>query len=154
MRPGPQTAADVHLKERRRLVLVVRETPPADHPAENMLALSRIGVTLLPPMPTFHNRPASVDGMIDHIVTRILDQLGPDSERVVRWEGPATARAGRPRSLTLAAAVGGDAAAGSKRRHRSGRAASESGTPSNTCITARYRCSAIHRRSSGNSAFD
>ncbi|KPI24444.1 3-octaprenyl-4-hydroxybenzoate carboxy-lyase [Actinobacteria bacterium OK074] len=86
-------AADVVLKEQRRLVLVARETPLSSIHLENMLALSRMGVTILPPMPAFYNRPASVDDIVDHIVARVMDQFGLDSEHAVRWQGPATARA-------------------------------------------------------------
>lgn len=85
-------AADVALKERRRLVLVVRETPLSPVHLENMLDLARMGVTILPPMPAFYNRPTSLDDVVDHIVARVMDQFGLDSERAVRWEGPTTAR--------------------------------------------------------------
>jgi 4-hydroxy-3-polyprenylbenzoate decarboxylase len=88
-------AADVVLKEQRRLVLVARETPLSSIHLENMLYLSRMGVTILPPMPAFYNRPASVDDVVDHIVARVMDQFGLDSEHAVRWQGPATARADR-----------------------------------------------------------
>jgi 4-hydroxy-3-polyprenylbenzoate decarboxylase len=87
-------AADVTLKERRRLVLAVRETPLSTVHLENMLALSRMGVTMLPPMPAFYNRPTDIDDVVDHIVTRVMDQFGLDSGRAVRWTGPATARHG------------------------------------------------------------
>ncbi len=71
-------AADVVLKERRPLVLVPRETPLSEIHLENMLALSRMGVRIVPPMPAFYNRPETVDDIVDHIVSRILDQLGLD----------------------------------------------------------------------------
>ena len=61
-----------------------------------------MGVTILPPMPAFYNRPASVDDLVEHIVARVMDQFGLDSEYAVRWEGPATARAGRPRPTEYA----------------------------------------------------
>ncbi|SHM59181.1 non-oxidative hydroxyarylic acid decarboxylases subunit B [Streptomyces yunnanensis] len=85
-------AADVVIKEGRRLVLGVRETPLSTIHLENMLAMSRMGVTILPPMPAFYNKPESLDDMVDHIVARVMDQFGLDSERAVRWEGPSTAR--------------------------------------------------------------
>ncbi|WP_435241662.1 non-oxidative hydroxyarylic acid decarboxylases subunit B [Streptomyces cucumeris] len=88
-------SADVTLKERRGLVLVVRETPLSTIHLENMLALSRMGATILPPMPAFYNRPASVDDVVDHTVTRVMDQFGLDSSRAVRWTGTAAARARR-----------------------------------------------------------
>ncbi|WP_086564078.1 non-oxidative hydroxyarylic acid decarboxylases subunit B [Streptomyces africanus] len=100
-------AADVQLKEQRRLVLVVRETPLSAIHLENMLALSRMGVTLLPPVPAFYNRPANVDDVVDHIVARVMDQFGLDSERAVRWEGPATARDSRPLPLSPAERAAG-----------------------------------------------
>src|SRR6188474_2337369 len=68
-------AADVVLKERRRLVLVVRETPLSDIHLENMLKLSRMGAVILPPMPAFYNNPRTVDDVIDYTVARILDQF-------------------------------------------------------------------------------
>src|ERR1043166_1087794 len=69
-------AADVILKERRKLVLVVRETPLSEVHLENMLKLSRMGVVMLPPMPAFYNHPQTIDDMVHHIVVRALDQFG------------------------------------------------------------------------------
>src|ERR1700720_2361209 len=69
-------AADVVLKERRRLVLVVRETPLSEVHLENMLKLARMGVIMLPPMPAFYNHPKTLDDVIDPIVFRVLDQFG------------------------------------------------------------------------------
>ncbi len=80
-------AADVILKERRKLVLVARETPLNTIHLENLLKLSQMGVTILPPMPAFYNRPESLDTMIDHIVMRILDQFDISRELVKRWDG-------------------------------------------------------------------
>jgi len=80
-------AADVILKERRKLVLVTREMPLSDVHLENMLKLSRMGVTIMPPMPAFYNRPTSLDDMIDHVVARILDQFGIPAEFARRWTG-------------------------------------------------------------------
>ncbi|MCW7983937.1 hypothetical protein XF35_01040 [Streptomyces platensis subsp. clarensis] len=85
-------AADVVLKERRPLVLGVRETPLSAIHLENMLALSRMGVTILPPMPAFYNKPESIDDIVNHLVARVMDQFGLDSQCAVRWEGPSTAR--------------------------------------------------------------
>ncbi|MBM4795768.1 UbiX family flavin prenyltransferase [Streptomyces sioyaensis] len=87
-------AADVVLKERRPLVLGVRETPLSTIHLENMLALSRMGATILPPMPAFYNKPTSVDDIVSHLVARVMDQFGLDSTDAVRWQGPATARGG------------------------------------------------------------
>ncbi|WP_051852481.1 bagremycin/ferroverdin biosynthesis UbiX family decarboxylase BagM/FevK [Streptomyces aureocirculatus] len=80
-------AADVTLKERRRLVLVPRETPLSEIHLENMLALARMGAAIVPPMPAFYNHPASVDDIVDHIVTRVLDQFGIEVAGARRWEG-------------------------------------------------------------------
>ncbi len=86
-------AADVTLKERRRLVLVPRETPLSEIHLDNMLALARMGVGIVPPMPAFYNHPASVSDIVDHIVTRILDQFDIESPGAQRWNGVAGAKA-------------------------------------------------------------
>jgi 4-hydroxy-3-polyprenylbenzoate decarboxylase len=80
-------AADVVLKERRKLVLVVRETPLNDIHLENMLKLSRMGVTILPPMLAFYFHPKSLDDVIDHVVARILDQFSVPVDFAKRWDG-------------------------------------------------------------------
>lgn len=86
-------AADVVLKERRPLVLVPRETPLSEIHLENMLELARKGVRLVPPMPAFYNHPRSVDDLVDHVVTRILDQFGLPAPAARRWEGMRASRA-------------------------------------------------------------
>lgn len=80
-------AADVILKERRKLVLVARETPLNDIHLENLLKLSRMGVTILPPMLAFYNLPQSLDDVVDHIVMRVLDQFDISRDLVPRWTG-------------------------------------------------------------------
>lgn len=80
-------AADVVLKERRRLVLVTREMPLSDIHLENMLKLSRAGALIMPPVPAFYNHPQTLDDVIDHIVARILDQFGIDANYSRRWDG-------------------------------------------------------------------
>jgi 4-hydroxy-3-polyprenylbenzoate decarboxylase len=80
-------AADVVLKERRKLVLSVREAPLSDIHLENMLKLSRMGVVILPPMPAFYHKPASLDDIVDHTVARMLDQFGIDMAGSHRWSG-------------------------------------------------------------------
>jgi 4-hydroxy-3-polyprenylbenzoate decarboxylase len=80
-------AADVILKERRKLVLVVREAPLHEIHLENMLKLSRMGVVILPPVPAFYNHPRSVDDIVNHIVMRILDQFDIHVDLRDRWEG-------------------------------------------------------------------
>ena len=80
-------AADVILKERRKLVLVARETPLNDIHLENLLKLSRMGVNILPPMPAFYNAPETLDDMVNHIVMRILDQFDISLDLIKRWDG-------------------------------------------------------------------
>jgi len=86
-------AADVILKERRRLVLVAREMPLSDIHLENMLKLSRMGVTIMPPMPAFYNHPESIDDIVNHVIARVLDQFGISADFARRWEGQMRARA-------------------------------------------------------------
>jgi 4-hydroxy-3-polyprenylbenzoate decarboxylase len=80
-------AADVVLKERRRLVLAVREAPLSDIHLENMLKLSRMGVVIFPPLPAFYNHPATLDAVVDHTVARMLDQFGITIPGAPRWDG-------------------------------------------------------------------
>lgn len=80
-------AADVHLKERRKLVLLPRESPFSEIHLENMLALSRMGAVIFPPIPAFYNHPQNVDELIHHIVGRVLDQFGLDTPGLGRWSG-------------------------------------------------------------------
>ncbi|MET8785483.1 MULTISPECIES: non-oxidative hydroxyarylic acid decarboxylases subunit B [unclassified Streptomyces] len=89
-------AADVVLKEGRRLVLVPRETPLGEIHLENMLALTRMGVRMVPPMPAFYNHPRSVDDIVDHITARVLDQFDLPAPAARRWEGMRAARAIEP----------------------------------------------------------
>ncbi|MFE9458545.1 non-oxidative hydroxyarylic acid decarboxylases subunit B [Streptomyces californicus] len=85
-------AADVVLKENRPLVLVPRETPLSHIHLENMLALAHMGVRIVPPMPAFYNHPRTTDDIVDHIVARILDQLGIEVPSARRWSGMRGAR--------------------------------------------------------------
>jgi flavin prenyltransferase len=80
-----QRAAEVHLQERRRLVLLARESPLSVIHLENMLRLARAGAVVAPPVPAFYARLRSLDDMVDHTVGRALDQLGIEHERVRRW---------------------------------------------------------------------
>ncbi|MFE6160491.1 non-oxidative hydroxyarylic acid decarboxylases subunit B [Streptomyces sp. NPDC056486] len=93
-------AADVVLKERRRLVLVPRETPLSEIHLENMLALARQGVQMVPPMPAFYNHPATVDDIVDHITARVLDQFDLPAPAAKRWEGMRAARAAQLRTAS------------------------------------------------------
>ncbi|WP_292935182.1 UbiX family flavin prenyltransferase [Noviherbaspirillum sp.] len=90
-------AADVILKERRKLVLVTREMPLSDLHLENMLKLSRMGVTIMPPMPAFYNHPETLDDMVNHIVARILDQFSIPVDFAQRWNG----EMGKPSSVKM-----------------------------------------------------
>ena len=78
-------AADVALKERRKLVLVVRETPLSSIHLENMLTVARAGGVVLPASPAFYTRPGTVDAVVDSVVARILDQLGVRAAVSPRW---------------------------------------------------------------------
>ena len=80
-------AADVILKEKRKLVLVVREAPFNEIHLENMLKLARMGVVILPPMPAFYNNPQSLDDMINHITMRVIDQFDIHLDVMNRWDG-------------------------------------------------------------------
>lgn len=80
-------AADVILKERRKLVLVVREAPLNEIHLENMLKLSRMGVIIAPPVPAFYNHPRSIDDIVTYTAARILDQFGIQVSTVARWTG-------------------------------------------------------------------
>lgn len=80
-----ERAADVTIKEGRKLVLVPRESPLSAIHLENMLKLARLGVCILPPSPGFYTHPQSVDDMVDFVVARILDQLRVPQQLLPRW---------------------------------------------------------------------
>ncbi len=80
-------AADVVLKERRRLVLMVRETPLNLAHLRNMVAVTEMGGVVFPPVPAFYNRPASVDALVDHTVGRVLDLVGVAQALSPAWPG-------------------------------------------------------------------
>ncbi len=77
--------ADVTLKERRRLVLVPRETPLSAIHLRNMLTLAELGVSLVPPVPAFYNHPETIEDFVDHIVARVLDQFDIETDLTTRW---------------------------------------------------------------------
>lgn len=91
-----QRAAEIHLQERRRLILLARESPLSVIHLDNMLRVARAGAIVAPPVPAFYARPASLDDMVDHTVGRVLDQLGVAHELVRRW---GERRRGRLRSV-------------------------------------------------------
>ncbi|MCA8958406.1 MAG: UbiX family flavin prenyltransferase [Planctomycetes bacterium] len=84
-----ERAADVALKERRRLVVVPRETPLGEVHLENMLKLRRLGAEVLPAMPGFYHRPQTIADLIDFVVAKVLDVLGVEHALVRRWQTPA-----------------------------------------------------------------
>lgn len=81
-------AADVALKERRKLVLMVRETPFHLGHLRNMTALSEMGAIIAPPIPGFYHNPATIMDLVDHSVERVLDLIGLPAPGAHRWEGP------------------------------------------------------------------
>ncbi len=82
-----ERAADVVLKEGRKLVLVPRETPFSAIHLENMLRLARAGAVILPPNPGFYHHPQGIDELVDFVVARLLDQVGVDHSLMARWGG-------------------------------------------------------------------
>jgi 4-hydroxy-3-polyprenylbenzoate decarboxylase len=78
-------AADVMLKERRKLVLVLRETPLSLVHLENMSAVTRAGAVVLPASPSFYSRPRTAEALVDTVVSRVLDQLGLPNQLMPRW---------------------------------------------------------------------
>jgi 4-hydroxy-3-polyprenylbenzoate decarboxylase len=88
-------AADVCLKERRRLVLMVRETPLHTGHLKAMLAASEIGAIIAPPLPAFYSKPATLEDMVDHTVGRVLDLFDLDAGLVQRWTTPVWSNVGR-----------------------------------------------------------
>ena len=86
-------AADVVLKERRRLVLAVREAPLSEIHLRNMLTLARMGVVICPPVPAFYNAPQSIDDIVTYTAVRLLDQFDIHVD-AARWQGLKIARSG------------------------------------------------------------
>jgi 4-hydroxy-3-polyprenylbenzoate decarboxylase len=80
-------AADVVLKERRKLVLVARESPLSEIHLENLLKLARMGVVILPPVPAFYNSPQNLDDIVNHIAMRVIDQFDIHLDVMNRWDG-------------------------------------------------------------------
>ena len=82
-----ERAADVTLKERRKLILVPRETPLSAIHLSNMLRLTRAGATVMPAAPGFYHRPQQISDLVDFVVARVLDQIGVEQKLVRRWSG-------------------------------------------------------------------
>ena len=80
-----QRAADVMIKEHRKLMLVVREMPLSSIHLENMLKLSNLGVSIMPANPGFYQKPQSIDDLVDFVVARILDHIGVEHSLLPRW---------------------------------------------------------------------
>ena len=85
-------AADVTLKEGRKLVMVVRESPYNAIHLENMLRLAHAGARILPASPGFYHRPQTIEELVDHLVFRLLDQFGVPHAQTTRWKGDPTAQ--------------------------------------------------------------
>jgi 4-hydroxy-3-polyprenylbenzoate decarboxylase len=107
-------AADVVLKERRRLVLLVRETPLSEIHLENMLKLARMGVVICPPVPAFYGHPRSLDDVVNQTVQRVLDLFDVHLDVAQRWSGemgvggaPAAVARAVARRSRVAVAAGG-----------------------------------------------
>lgn len=81
-------AADVALKERRKLILMVRESPFHLGHLRTMVSLTEMGAIIAPPIPGFYNQPKTIDDLVDHSVDRVLDLLGLPSPDARRWDGP------------------------------------------------------------------
>jgi len=82
-------AADVALKERKRLILMVRETPFHLGHLRTMTALTETGAIIAPPIPGFYNNPQTIEDLVDSSIDRVLDLLGLPDDAVKRWQGPA-----------------------------------------------------------------
>ncbi|MFT4710921.1 MAG: 4-hydroxy-3-polyprenylbenzoate decarboxylase [Planctomycetota bacterium] len=82
-----ERAADVAIKEKRRLIVVARETPVSEIHLENMLRLAQLGATLLPASPGFYHHPKTIDDLVSHLVSKILDSAGIDTKASIRWAG-------------------------------------------------------------------
>jgi 4-hydroxy-3-polyprenylbenzoate decarboxylase len=96
-------AADVMLKEQRRLVLVVRETPFSLIHLRNMTTLVEAGAVVMPASPSFYSRPDTLDALLDTVVARALDRMGIDNELMKRWDGRPPPEQRGPTSLTRGA---------------------------------------------------
>ncbi len=94
-----ERAADVVIKEKRKLILVPRETPLSAIHLENMLKLARLGVDIVPANPGFYGRPKRIDDLIDFVVGKVLDLLGIEAELFERWKGKETSVVANPQLI-------------------------------------------------------
>ena len=83
-----ERCADVHLKEKRPLIIAPRESPLNLIHLRNLTALTEAGASIIPPIPAWYSNPQSIDDLIDFIVVRLFDSLGEDLSIIKRWEGP------------------------------------------------------------------
>ncbi|HEV8078562.1 MAG TPA: UbiX family flavin prenyltransferase, partial [Marinobacter sp.] len=83
---------DVALKERRQLILVLREAPYSEVHLENMLKLTRMGAVIMPASPGFYHNPETINDLVDFVVARLLDHLGVDQKLMPRWGEEKVAR--------------------------------------------------------------
>ena len=118
-------AADVTLKERRRLVLMVRETPLHLGHLRAMVAVTGMGAVITPPVPAFYARPQSLDEMVDHTLGRVLDLFGLNSGTVKRWGAKPSVRKGARRSQKPLSVYGRGQPSEARRVGDLGRGASE-----------------------------
>lgn len=109
-------AADVVLKERKKLVLVVRETPLHLGHLESMVALTRMGAVIFPPVPAFYHRPKTLDDIINQTVTRILDQFGIEVTLFERWSDEGMSR--HPDAANSNSTTPGKATGRAAKKHR------------------------------------
>jgi 4-hydroxy-3-polyprenylbenzoate decarboxylase len=93
-----ERAADVHLKEGRRLVIVPRETPLSLIHLRNLTTLAEAGARIVPAIPAWYHNPKTIEDLVDFVIARALDQLDIDADLIQRWQGriPANIFAGEP----------------------------------------------------------
>jgi 4-hydroxy-3-polyprenylbenzoate decarboxylase len=91
-------AAEVTMKEGRKLILVTREMPLSMVDLENMVKAKRAGAVIMPASPGFYNKPETIDDLVNNVVSRILDQCGVDNELIQRWGEPKKKKSNMPSS--------------------------------------------------------
>lgn len=101
-------AADVTLKEKRKLVLVVRETPLHLGHLRILTSLAELGAVILPPMPAFYFRPRNIEDIVNHTVGKVLDQFGIEADLFRRWDGPPEVPSRKPQDTLPTHSLVGD----------------------------------------------